>query len=66
MSYLSMLEKQKLEKEKYEKETLTLKEQILKINDLYTIWDGHFLSELNQFLTDYEKYRKQDISPSKL
>ena len=58
MSFLQSLVKQKESREKYEQEEVLKKELVFKINSLVSIYDGHFLNELNKFIKEYENTNK--------
>lgn len=55
MSYYRLLQQEKEAKAKYEREALLLKEQILEITNLYTIYDGDYLEKLRLFNENYKK-----------
>ena len=60
MSYYRLLQQQKKAQEKYEKEALLLKEQVLEINNLYTLYDGDYLDKLKTFNEVYKKQQEKD------
>lgn len=59
MSYLKMLERQKIETEKYERETAALRLEVLTAHDLYTLYDGEYLKELSEF---HKAYKEKKLS----
>lgn len=58
MSYLNMLKEQKQAREEYEQDTIDLKKEVLRINDLHTLYDGDFLRELKKFINEYQSNKK--------
>ena len=55
MNYLQSLVRQKQARENYEKDENLKKELIFKINSLVSLYDGHFLTELDKFIKEYEE-----------
>lgn len=59
MNYLQQLEAEKTAREQYERDAQRLKQIILKINHLHSIYDGEFLNELEKFVTGFKPKRKK-------
>lgn len=64
MSYLNKLKAEKQASEKYEEETISLKQAIFEINNLYSLFDGDLLTELKAFLENYKR-NKMKINENK-
>lgn len=59
MTYLQQLQAEKEAREHYERDSRKLKELILKINDMHTVYDGEFLTDLENFITKFKPNRKK-------
>ena len=55
MSYYNLLVKEKEGRDRYYQQVIDLKTEIVKITELYSLYNVDFLDKLMKFTKDYEK-----------
>jgi hypothetical protein len=55
MNYLQRLSAEKEAREKFDQDSQRLKELIFITNEYHSLYDGHFLEKMSEFLLQYKK-----------
>ena len=55
MNYFQKLVAEKEAREKFDQDSQRLKELIFTTNEYHSLYDGHFLDKMSEFLSQYKK-----------